>query len=96
MEQIHGSKTTGRKEPKIPRLRKAREQLASGVAIEPVAVFRHDDEHWRTTLRSSTELRIKPHEGQLSSPDSRRSTPQPPADVVEKKVLQADHSDYPR
>ena len=33
--QIHPTKMTGRKEPKLPRLEKAREELASGAAIAP-------------------------------------------------------------
>jgi ParB-like chromosome segregation protein Spo0J len=45
IEQIRPSKMTGRKEPKLPRLQKACEELASGAAIEPVAVFDHNGEY---------------------------------------------------
>jgi ParB-like chromosome segregation protein Spo0J len=43
--QIHPSRMTSRKEPKLPRLQKAREELASGAAIRPVAVFHHNGEY---------------------------------------------------
>jgi len=45
IEQIHPTKMTGRKDPKLPRLEKAREELASGSAIAPIALFRHDGEY---------------------------------------------------
>jgi ParB-like chromosome segregation protein Spo0J len=45
IEQIHPSKMTGRKEPKLPRLEKAREELASGGAIAPIALFCHNGEY---------------------------------------------------
>ena len=36
---------TGRKDPKLPRLEKAREELASGDEIAPIALFPHDGEY---------------------------------------------------
>jgi ParB-like chromosome segregation protein Spo0J len=45
IEQILPSKMTGRMDPKLPRLDKAREELASGTAIARVALFRHDGEY---------------------------------------------------
>jgi ParB-like nuclease domain len=45
IERIHPSKMIGRKDPKQPRLEGAREELASGDAIEPIALFRHDGEY---------------------------------------------------
>lgn len=45
IEQIHPSKMTGRKDPKLPRLEKAREELASGAPIAPIALFRHGGEY---------------------------------------------------
>lgn len=45
IEQIHPSKMTGRKDPKLPRLAKARNELASGAAIAPIAVFLHDGQY---------------------------------------------------
>lgn len=45
IDQIHPSKMMGREEPKLPRLQKAREELASGAAIAPVAVFYHYGEY---------------------------------------------------
>jgi ParB-like chromosome segregation protein Spo0J len=45
IEQIHPSKMTGRKEPKLPRLQKARDELVAGIEIAPVAVFDHEGEY---------------------------------------------------
>jgi hypothetical protein len=45
IERIHPSKMTGRKDPKLPRLERAREELASGDAIAPIALFRHNGEY---------------------------------------------------
>lgn len=45
IEEIRPSKMTGRKEPKLPRLDKAREELASDAVIAPVAVFHHGGEY---------------------------------------------------
>lgn len=45
IEQIHPSKMSGRKEPKLPRLEKARGELASGAAIAPIAIFDHNGEY---------------------------------------------------
>jgi ParB-like chromosome segregation protein Spo0J len=45
IEQIRPSKMTGRKEPKLPRLQKAREELASGATIAPVALFHYNGEY---------------------------------------------------
>lgn len=44
-EKIHPSKMSGRKEPKLPRLKKAREELISGAAISPIALFHHNGEY---------------------------------------------------
>lgn len=45
IEKIRPSRMTGRKEPKLPRLQKARDELASGVPIAPVAVFHYNGEY---------------------------------------------------
>jgi ParB-like chromosome segregation protein Spo0J len=42
---IHPSKMSGRKEPKLPRLQKARDELAAGMTIAPIAIFDHDGEY---------------------------------------------------
>lgn len=44
IEQIHPSRMTGRKEPKLPRLQKARDELAAGVVIHPIALFNYNGE----------------------------------------------------
>lgn len=45
VEKIHPSKMSGRKEPKLPRLQKAREELMSGAKIGPIALFDHNGEY---------------------------------------------------
>jgi ParB-like chromosome segregation protein Spo0J len=45
IEQIRPSKMTGRREPKLPRLENARDELASGAAIAPISLFEHNGEY---------------------------------------------------
>jgi ParB-like chromosome segregation protein Spo0J len=45
IEHIRPSRMLGRKEPKLPRLKRAREELAAGAVLAPVAVFRHNGEY---------------------------------------------------
>lgn len=43
--ELRPSRMTGRKDPKLPRLQAARDELAAGAVIAPVAVFHHNGEY---------------------------------------------------